>query len=419
MNSESTAIAGCLSCGSARLEKFLDLGEQPLANGLLPGDWQSGDGADGGEPRYPLGVQVCTDCWLVQLTDILPPGDLFSAYVYFSSNSDAMLAHARAACAIFTDRLGLDNGGFVVEVASNDGYLLRNFVERGIECLGVEPAENIAAVARERGVPTVCEFFGKDSAKKIAGEHRRADLILGNNVFAHVPDTNDFVAGLAELLDDDGAIALEFPYVREMVDHNEFDTIYHEHVFYFSLTALIPLFGRHGLTVFDVERLPIHGGSLRLWACHHGRRASARSVDTLLREEADAGLCSVDYYKGMGAKADRLRCQVLSILAEERAAGRRVAAYGASAKGSTLLNYCRPEAGLILFIVDRSAAKQGKLSPGLHLPIHAPERLLSENIDSTLLLTWNFADEIIGQQQAYRATGGKFIVPIPELRVVS
>lgn len=404
-------VSRCLSCGAGPLHPILDLGRQPLANNLL-------SEADllRPEPHFPLGIQVCSSCWLVQLTDLVPPVDLFTTYLYFSSYSDTMLLHAAQAAEQFVERLGLGPESFVVEVASNDGYLLRNFVKRSIPCLGIEPAENIARAARENGVESLVEFFGKDCARGVVATGRQADLILGNNVFAHVPDINDFVGGIAELLAPGGTVSLEFPYARELFDRNEFDTIYHEHVFYFSLAPLVPLFARHGLELYDVERLPIHGGSLRIWAGQVGCRPVGPAVTALLGEEEAAGLDGFEYYDSLAGRVRQLRLDLLEKIHEITGSGRRLAAYGASAKGSTLLNYCSPPPGAIEFIADRSEAKRGLFSPGLHLPIVGAEELLARRPDYALLLTWNFAEEILHQQEAYRKKGGRFVVPIPEVR---
>lgn len=403
----------CRSCDSHDGKLLLDLGLQPLANNLLrPED------LDKPEPKFPLRLAVCKSCWLLQITDLVPPVDLFSEYLYFSSFSDALLNHSRQAVEQHIADFGLNARSHVVEIASNDGYLLQNFVKARIPCLGIEPAANIAKVALEKGIETVGEFFGREVAHKLATAGRQADLIIGNNVFAHAPYTNDFVAGLKTLLKPDGRIALEFPYAADLVEHTEFDTIYHEHVFYFTLTALQPLFARHGLTIFRVQRLPIHGGSLRLFAGHTGAHPVEKSVTDLLAEEARKGVSSLAYYEGFGNQVRAIREELVALLAKLKQAGKRIAAYGASAKGSTLLNFCAIGADVLDFVVDRSTYKQGRLTPGTHIPIAAPEELLTRRPDYTLLLTWNFAEEILAQQQAYREAGGKFIVPIPKVKVV-
>jgi SAM-dependent methyltransferase len=403
----------CRSCGSAQGELVLDLGVQPLANNLLcPEDLAKP------EPKFPLRLAVCRNCWLLQITDLVPPVDLFSEYLYFSSFSDLMLRHAREAALRYTAEFGLGKNSLVVEIASNDGYLLKNFVAAGVPCLGIEPAANIAKVAREQGIETLVEFFGQGLADRLAGAGRQADLILGNNVFAHAPDTNDFVAGLRAMLKPQGRIVLEFPYAADFIEKTEFDTIYHEHVFYFSLTALQPLFERHGLAIFHVERLPIHGGSLRLFACLRGAHPVRSSVTALLDEERRKGLPGLAYYQSFAARAQELKTALVNRIADLRCAGHTVAAYGASAKGSTLLNFYGLGPAQLDFVVDRSTYKQGRLTPGTHLPILPTQELLARRPDYTLLLTWNFADEILGQQQAYRAAGGKFILPIPRVTVV-
>ena len=402
----------CRSCGSSSLQLIIDLGLQPLANNLLRPDDLAKP-----EPKFPLDVHVCRDCWLLQISHIVPPVDLFSDYVYFSSFSDHLLRHSRESALRYIAEKPLNAGSFVVEIASNDGYLLKNFVQAGVPCLGFEPAANIAEVARANGVDTHCEFFGERSAQGLKDRRGSADLILGNNVFAHAPDTNDFVAGLHALLKPDGWAVLEFPYGVDMIDKVEFDTIYHEHVFYFTLTPLLPLFARHGLDIFHVERLPIHGGSLRLFACHQGAEPIRDSVKTTLADEAALGVGSTAYYQRFSDQAAKVRTDLTAFLEEQKAAGKRVAAYGASAKGSTLLNYVGEAAKSIEFIADRSTYKQGKLSPGVHVPIVPAEELPARAPDFALLLVWNFAEEVMAQQQAYRDGGGKFAVPLPVLRI--
>lgn len=403
----------CRSCGSNLGRMILDLGVQPLANNLLaPADLAKP------EPKFPLRLALCEGCWLLQITDIVPPVELFSEYLYFSSFSDALLRHSAEAVAGHLRDFSLGGDSFVIEIASNDGYLLKNFVAAGVPCLGIEPAANIAKVAREKGIETLCQFFGIDTARHLADAGRQADLILGNNVFAHAPDTNGFVAGLAALLKPTGRIALEFPYACDLIEHVEFDTIYHEHVFYFTLTALVPLFARHGLDIIDVRRLPIHGGSLRLYAAREGAHPVEPGVTALLEEEQGKGVATSCYYDDFGNRVRRIRDDLVTLLGELKGAGKCIAAYGASAKGSTLLNFYGLGADILDFVADRSTAKQGRLTPGTHLPIVGPEELVKRRPDYALLLTWNFAEEILKQQQPYRDAGGKFIVPLPEVRVV-
>lgn len=403
----------CRSCGSDCSAEILDLGAQPLANNLLrPEDLTKV------EPKFPLRLAVCQSCWLLQLTDLVPPVDLFSEYLYFSSFSDTLLRHAHDAAERCLREFALTPHSRVVEIASNDGYLLQNFVRVGIPCLGIEPAANIAKVAREKGIETLVAFFGRELASKLAAGGRQADLLLGNNVFAHAPDTNDFVAGLATLLKPAGRIVLEFPYAVDLIEHTEFDTIYHEHVFYFTLTALRPLFRRHQLEIFRVERLPIHGGSLRLFACRSGAHPVEASVADLLAEEKNKGADSLRYYEGFASQVLAIKRDLCALLARLKQEGRRIATYGASAKGSTLLNFFGLGQETLDFVADRSTYKQGRLTPGTHLPIVPAEELARRQPDYTLLLTWNFADEILAQQQDYRARGGRFIIPIPAVKVV-
>lgn len=402
----------CRSCGSTHSLPVIDLGLQPLANNLLrPEDIGKP------EPRFPLAVFVCSDCWLMQITDTVPPVDLFSDYIYFSSFSDAMLRHAKAAVQKHIAEKKLGKESFVIEIASNDGYLLKNFVDAGVPCLGFEPAVNIAEVARNNGVETHCEFFGQNTASALRDQKGRADLILGNNVFAHAPDTNDFVAGVAELLKPDGWVVFEFPYGVEMIEKVEFDTIYHEHVYFFTLTPLVSLFARHGMEVFHVERLPIHGGSLRLYACQIGAEAIRATVTETLDAETRLGVTGAAYYERFSEQAAKVKADMITFLAEQKAAGKRVAAYGASAKGSTLLNYIGEAAGSLEFIADRSTYKQGRLSPGLHIPILPAEELAARAPDYAVLLVWNFAEEVMAQQKDFRAKGGRFVIPLPKLTV--
>ena len=403
----------CRSCSSRDGALVLDLGQQPLANNLLrPQDLSSV------EPKFPLRLAVCKACWLLQIIDLVPPVQLFSDYIYFSSFSDFMLKHAREAAERYIREFKLDRSSLVVEVASNDGYCLQNFRAADVPCLGIEPAHNIAAVAREKGIETLAEFFGKESAQRLADSGRQADLILGNNVFAHAPDTNDFVAGLRLLLKPSGRIILEFPYAGDFIEHSEFDTIYHEHVFYFSLTALEPLFARHNLSIHHVERLRIHGGSLRLFAGIAGAHPAQPSVSALLAEEKKKGLNTLEFYRGFADRVLEIKTSLRKLLADLKGQGRAIAAYGASAKGSTLLNFFGLGNETLDFVADRSTYKQGRLTPGTHLPIVAPDQLLQKMPDYTLLLTWNFADEILEQQKGYRQKGGKFIVPIPKVTVL-
>ncbi len=403
----------CRSCASSQGKLILDLGIQPLANNLLrPEDLSKP------EPRFPLRLGLCASCWLMQILDTVPPVVLFSEYLYFSSFSSTILQHAREAALRYIREFQLTGQSQVVEIASNDGYLLQNFVAAGIPSLGIEPAANIAQVSREKGIETLAEFFEPALAERLARAGKPADLILGNNVFAHVPDPNAFVSGLQKLLKPGGVVVLEFPYGVDFLQHNEFDTVYHEHVFYFTLAPLIPLLARHGLDIWHVERLAIHGGSLRLFAGHRGSRPIQPSVTNLLAEESSKGVTSERYYEDFARNVLRIREDLCALIRQLRSQGKSIAAYGASAKGSTLLNFYGLGQESLAFVADRSTYKQGRLTPGTHLPIVPPEALLERRPDYTLLLTWNFADEILKQQQEYRAQGGNFIIPIPAVKIV-
>ncbi len=402
----------CRSCGGLAGALVLDLGVQPLANNYLnPGDlFQT-------EPKFPLRLAVCHGCGLLQILDLVPPTQLFCQYAYFSSCSDTWVRHAESCASRYLGEFGLGPRSRVVEVASNDGYLLRHFVAAGVPCLGIEPAANIARVAEAAGVPTRVAFFGATLARELAVEGGLADLILGNNVFAHCPDPNDFVAGLQALLAPEGRVVLEFPHALEMLSQGEFDTIYHEHVFYFTLTAVEPLFRRHGLRITRVERTPLHGGSLRVFARHITHEADA-TVEALMAEEARVGVVSAPRLADFAARAASTRDQLRSRLAAIRAAGYHIAAYGAAAKGSTLLNYCGLGRETLDFVADRSPHKHGRLMPGSHVPIVPAVELARRRPDYTLLLAWNFAPEILEQQKDYRAAGGRFIIPVPEVAIV-
>jgi SAM-dependent methyltransferase len=401
----------CISCGAAPLEPILDLGKTPLANALL-GEPQLRNS----EPRFPLELRFCARCSLVQITEKVPPEQLFSEYAYFSSFSDTIVAEARKlAGRIVADR-ALSKDSLVIEVASNDGYLLQHYRDRGIPVLGIEPAANIAKVANERGIRTRCEFFGSAAAERFAAEGLQADVLHANNVLAHVPDLNGFVAGIARVLKPGGVAVIEAPYLRDLIEKCEFDTIYHEHLCYFSVSALEPLFRRHGLGLANVERIAVHGGSLRLFASPG--MSAGEATRRLMAEESAAGMLGHAYYSGFAARVEKLRDELRTLLAKLKDEGKRVAAYGASAKGSTLLNYFGIGAKELDYVVDRSTEKQGRYTPGTRLRILPPAHLLEDKPDYLLLLAWNFFDEIIAQQAEYRARGGRFIVPIPEVRVI-
>jgi SAM-dependent methyltransferase len=404
----------CRSCRSTNTYLVLDLGIQPLANNLL-----GEEDLNRPEPRFPLRLAVCAGCWLLQIIENVPPVTLFSEYLYFSSFSDTMLSHASEIAARCVREGSLSERSLVVEVASNDGYLLKNYVAWGIRSLGIEPAKNVAAVARDKGIPTIEAFFGTEVAVRIVAEHGPADVIHANNVFAHVPDIHDFVAGLKTLLAPAGSAVIEFPYGVEMIENLEFDTIYHEHVFYFTVSALLPLFESHGLEITTCERLRIHGGSLRLFVRHQSARARADEVVDLLDDERRRGVTTLAFYESFAVRVAELKRNLLALLSRLKDDGKSLAAYGASAKGSTLLNFYGLGRGDISFVADRSTYKQGRFTPGTHLPIRPPAKLIDERPDYVLLLTWNFAEEILQQQSSYRAGGGHFILPVPVVRVVS
>lgn len=406
------SLPPCRSCGGEGLRPFLDLGQTPLADALVHPDQ-----ADQPEARFPLEVAFCPDCTLVQILHEVPPQQLFvDNYLYFSSFSDAVMRHSRQHAEALIERRGLGADSLVVEVASNDGYLLRSFVEHGVPVLGIDPAPDQAAAAEAAGVPTLAAFFGPELARRLR-DRRPADVIIANNVMAHVPDLNGFVEGIATLLDEDGVATIENPWVRHLVDHGEFDTIYHEHFCYFSCTAVDTLMARHGLSLNHVEEFPsLHGGTLR-WTVGHRREPS----DTVLRylaEEEARGLTRFDYYRDFGLQVERIKVELLELLRDLKAGGATIAAYGAAAKGATLLNYVGIGPELIDEVVDRNVHKQGLLMPGVHLPITDPSRLVEGAPSHVLLLAWNFAEEVMGQQAEYGRRGGQWILPIPRPRVV-
>ena len=372
------------------------------------------------EPFYPLHAYVCERCFLVQLDDYVTRESIFSEYAYFSSYSDSWVEHMRRYADAITERLGLGTESLIVEVASNDGYLLQHFVQKGIPVLGIEPAANIAKVAIEKGIPTLVEFFGEQLARELAADGTRADLICGANVLAQVPSPNDFVSGLRILLKPRGVVTIEFPHLMRLMAENQFDTIYHEHFCYFSFVSAERIFAEQGLTLFDVEELPTHGGSLRVYACHAGdatKPITARA-EALRQREIDGGFMRLETYAGFGERVKETKRKLLNFLIEAKRAGKTVAGYGAPGKGNTLLNYCGIRTDFIDFTVDRSTYKQGKFLPGTHIPIHHPDRIRAERPDYVLILPWNFEDEIVMQMAYIREWGGKFVVPIPEVRVL-
>ncbi|HVZ27820.1 MAG TPA: class I SAM-dependent methyltransferase [Rhizomicrobium sp.] len=409
------SIFACRSCGAPLSDPIVDLGEQPLANSYLEAGRLAAP-----EPKVPLRVRVCPACWLVQTDQFVLPENVFSDYAYFSSYSAAWLAHARRYSEAMIARFGLGKDSFVIEVASNDGYLLKNFVERNIPSLGIEPAENVAKVARAAGIPTEARFLGAASANDIAARHPKADLIAGNNVLAHVPDINDFVAGLKILLAPDGVLTLEFPHLLNLIARNQFDTIYHEHYSYLSLAAVERIFTRHGLSVFDVEKLPTHGGSLRLFVQHQdGGRAMSSAVEALRAEEKQAGVETRAYYAGFAKEVERAIQGFRAFLTRARSEEKKTVAYGAAAKGNTLLNACGIGRGEIDYVVDKSPHKQGRFLPGSHLEIFAPARILEDKPDYIVILPWNLREEIIGQLPEARSWNARFVTAIPQLKVIA
>jgi hypothetical protein len=410
--------ARCRFCATPLEHTFVDLGTSPLCQKhVTPEDLPRG------EIFYPLHVWVCHTCFLVQLEEFVAPQEIFGdgAYAYFSSFSDSWLAHARSYAEKMVGLLDLDDKKRVVELASNDGYLLQNFQERGIPCLGIEPAANCAQAAIERGIDTLVAFFGRETARQVTADFGPADLLLGNNVLAHVPDINDFVGGMKLLLAPSGVITMEFPHLMQLVDQNQFDTIYHEHFSYLSFGTVERIFAHHGLRLFDVEELDTHGGSLRIYACHAEgpERAASERVTELRERERMLGMQGLAYYEGFSAQVHATKRRLLSFLIEARDAGKVVAGYGAPGKGNTLLNYCGIRTDLLEYTVDRSPHKQGNFLPGTRVPIHAPEKIFETKPDYVLILPWNLKDEIMRDMAAIQAWDGRFVTPIPEVRVWS
>ena len=405
--------ASCRFCSTPLTQTFCDLGMSPLSNAYV-----DPEELDSEDPFYPLHVWVCGECFLVQLEEFESPQEIFGDYAYFSSYSDSWLEHCRKYVAQMQSRFALDSSHQVVEIASNDGYLLQYFASRGIAVLGIEPAANVAAVATSKNIPTIVKFFGVETARELVASGRQADLLLGNNVLAHAPDINDFVAGMAIALKRDGVNTMEFPHLLQLIQQNQFDTIYHEHFSYLSLLSVERIFATHGLHIFDVEELPTHGGSLRIYARHAGDDEVSQGIVDLRAREAEAGLETLAGYAGFGDRVQATKCALLEFLEAAKREGKRVAAYGAPAKGNTLLNYCSVGTNLIEFTVDRSPAKQGRYLPGTRIPIYAPEKLLDAKPDYVLILPWNIKEEIMGKMRQVRHWGGKFVVPIPSVEIV-
>lgn len=405
----------CRFCGSALTETFADLGMSPLANSNV-----RPENARDMECFYPLHAYVCSDCRLVQIEQVATPDAIFSDYLYFSSYSDSWLRHAKAYSDTMIERLGLSSQSQVIEVASNDGYLLQYFKESGVPVLGIEPAANVAKVAIEKGVNTKVVFFGAETATQLVREGFAADLVAANNVMAHVPDLNDFVRGFKNILKPTGIVTVEFPHLLTQMRENQFDTIYHEHFSYFSLLAAEKVFAHHGLVLFDVEELSTHGGSLRIYG-RHAENVGLQVTEAVMRvrdKELAAGLDGPEAYKAFAAQVIDIKCQVLEFLIEAKRAGKTVVGYGAPAKGNTLLNYCGVKPDLVSFTVDRSPHKQGTLLPGTHIPVRPPDAIAEAKPDYVFILPWNLKEEIMDQMSGIREWGGKFVVAIPSLQVI-
>jgi SAM-dependent methyltransferase len=415
MTNSTFDIPGCRFCGTPLEHVFVDLGMSPLCESYV-----SNECLDAMEPFYPLRVLVCRRCFLVQLREYVSAQSIYSHYAYFSSYSDSWLDHARRYTEKMIDQFELNNKSRVVEVASNDGYLLQYFVAKGIPALGIEPAANVAEVARSKGIDTRTHFFGRQTAQELVDDGVRANLLLGNNVLAHVPDLNGFVAGLKVLLAPRGVITMEFPHLLRLVEENQFDTIYHEHYSYLSLHAVLQVFAAHGLTLFDVEELPTHGGSLRIYARHvdDASRPVQGAIEALHRREHAAGYTALKTYLAFGERVEETKRKLLAFLIRAKQQGKRIAGYGAPGKGNTLLNYCGIRSDFLDYTVDRSPYKQGKFLPGSHIPIFAPEKIAETKPDYVLILPWNLKDEIVRQLHYVREWGGRFVVPIPEVTVL-
>lgn len=404
----------CRFCAEPLRVTFVDLGMSPLCETYID---SSRLGAL--ESFYPLHCFVCEKCFLVQLPEHVGAGEIFEEYAYFSSYSNSWLAHAKSYVEAISARLGLGSHSSVMEVASNDGYLLQYFKAKGIPVLGIEPAKNVARVAIEKGIPTVTSFFGRRLARELASGGKRADLLLGNNVLAHVPDINDFVAGMKLLLQPRGVITMEFPHLIRLIEENQFDTIYHEHFSYLSFTTVEQIFAAHGLAIFDVEELPTHGGSLRIYACHSEDDSKAISAQAteLRAREAGWGIRTLEPYRAFGKNVEATKHNILRFLIETRRAGKTIVGYGAPGKGNTLLNYCGIRTDFLEYTVDRNPYKQGKYTPGTRIPIRPPESIQETRPDFLFLLPWNLKEEIVTQNAFIREWGGQFVIPIPEVQV--
>ena len=411
---ETKIARGCMFCGTPLRRTFVDLGMSPLCESYI-----SQEQLNHMEPFYPLHAYVCESCFLVQLDEYVSPAEIFTEYAYFSSYADSWVQHMKNYTGVIVDRLGLGPKSFVVEVASNDGYLLQHFVAKGIPVLGIEPAANVAKVAIEKGVPTLVEFFGEKLARQLASKGQQADLIAGANVLAQVPDVNDFVKGLKILLKPSGVVTIEFPHLMRLIEENQFDTIYHEHFSYFSFLTAEKIFAAHGLALFDVEEIPTHGGSLRIYGCHAdgSPHAIGQRVHELRKREEKMGFGSIERYSTFTEQVKETKRKLLEFLIQAKREGKSIAGYGAPGKGNTLLNYCGIRSDFVDYTVDRSPYKQGKFLPGTHIPIFSPEKIEETKPDYVLILPWNFKDEIMNQMSHIKKWGGRFVTPIPEVKV--
>ena len=404
----------CRFCSNLLKHTFVDLGMSPLSNAYLKLDT-----INKAEKFYPLHAYVCDNCFLVQLEEFETPDHIFSDYAYFSSYSETWLRHAGNYTELMLKRFSLNANSQVIEIASNDGYLLQYFQKQNIPVLGIEPAANVAKVAEDKGIPSLVKFFGISTAKELVNQGIQADLLLGNNVLAHVPDLNDFVAGMKIVLKPDGILTMEFPHVLQLILQNQFDTIYHEHFSYFSFLTVEKVFATHGLTLFDVEELPTHGGSLRIYGQHNdGKKPISDRISKLKTQEIEAGLEQRSTYLGFGEQVKATKRHLLSFLIDIKNQGKSVVGYGAPAKGNTLLNYCGIRTDLLDYTVDRSPYKQGLFLPGTHIPIYHPDKIIETKPDYLLILPWNIKDEIIEQMSHIREWGGQFVVPIPQVEVI-
>lgn len=406
--------SSCRFCSSPLHHTFVDLGMSPLCQTHI-----APEQLNQMEPFYPLHTYVCDRCFLVQLQEFVSPQEIFTEYAYFSSYSDSWLKHAKAYTDLMVERFKLNGQSQVVELASNDGYLLQYFAQKGIPVLGIEPAVNVAKVAIDKGIPSLTKFFGVETARELVADRSKADLLLGNNVLAHVPDINDFVAGMKILLQSEGVITMEFPHLMRLMAENQFDTIYHEHFSYLSFTSVEKVFAFHGLTLFDVEELPTHGGSIRIYARHAEDESKPISnrVTEMRHKEATAGFTQIETYFAFTEKVRETKRKLLEFLITAKQKGKTIVGYGAPGKGNTLLNYCGIRTDFLDYTVDRNPYKQGKFTPGTHIPIHAPEKIYETKPDYLLILPWNIKDEVMEQMAGIRDWGGQFVVSIPEVKI--